>query len=426
MAFLLNSSTFAQTPPNDPLFKKQWGLNDSVINWKQAQAILEQEFPANYKPDNNSPVIVVIDTGFKHHEDLSPQHYLYGQNTYIIRYDWQSFQYSIEKNIMNECFDRHGNASLGILGATPNNGIGLVGTSLGLAKILAIDTHYTDKNGVNTPYMDGDAINKVLEFILEQKKTANIIAVNMSFASTKDDLTENILKLEKKGIIVVAAAGNKNADISAQPYFPAASGAPNVISVAELDHTRTLSRSSNFGGNINIGAPGQGMPSFGLENNYISGNGSSASAPFVSGVIAAGAALYDRKRTEGYVYADLTAAQLINMLYDSASTDEDLAGSIQNGRIINAGKFMETILACRSEAIKSQRSCSVSQAFPDRGMITPGVRPPTRLSKDTQLYMSLIILLAGTWIFIRYKRQRKLHKTLLLKTDNLDKNRSKP
>lgn len=352
--------------PNDPEFKKQWGLIEASIGWLDAKKIIEDEFSINYIPNNRSPIAAIIDLGFKYHEDLDRNLYLYGQNHFQILYDYASQTHTLQVNTGNPAISQHGNSSLGIMGAAMNNNIGIAGTAFGLGKFWAIDTHYIDEDGNHINGMDDREINAAIALIIAEKQKADIVVVNMSFVSPTDKLTEQIGKLKNQDIIVVAAAGNYGVDVSQSPYFPAASAMENVISVADLDRNMQLSNDSNFGGNVNIAAPGMGSWSFSGQQDYSLASGSSAAAPFVSGTILAGVALYNSKKSQNYEYAPISAAQLINLLYATANTHPSLQGKVQNGRYINVYRFMQAIVTCRDEAIRLKGRCSISEKFPSR------------------------------------------------------------
>jgi subtilisin family serine protease len=91
---------------------------------------------------------------------------------------------------------------------------------------------------------------------------------------------------ESKGIILVAAAGNDGEDIGRDPYYPAAYGLSNIISVAASDHDGSLIRESNYGAGVDIAAPGLDIFSSMPGNKYGLLSGTSQAAAFVSGAVA--------------------------------------------------------------------------------------------------------------------------------------------
>jgi subtilisin family serine protease len=91
---------------------------------------------------------------------------------------------------------------------------------------------------------------------------------------------------EQKGIILVAAAGNDGEDIGTSPYYPAAYGLSNIISVAATARDNSLIRESNYGAGVDIAAPGLDIFSSLPGNRYGLLSGTSQAAAFVSGAVA--------------------------------------------------------------------------------------------------------------------------------------------
>ncbi len=71
-----------------------------------------------------------------------------------------------------------------------------------------------------------------------------------------------------------------------EPFYPACYNLPNIIVVAAVNQYGLLYEKSNYGTSVDIGAPGEDITSIYMEDQYIKVQGTSASAPFVSGVCA--------------------------------------------------------------------------------------------------------------------------------------------
>ncbi|NHC42788.1 S8 family serine peptidase [Bacillus sp. MM2020_1] len=84
-----------------------------------------------------------------------------------------------------------------------------------------------------------------------------------------------------KGVVLVAAAGNSDTYI---PMYPAA--LPGVISVSATDSNDRITSFSNYGGSIDLAAPGQSIYSTISGSSYQYMNGTSMAAPVVTGVAA--------------------------------------------------------------------------------------------------------------------------------------------
>ncbi len=107
--------------------------------------------------------------------------------------------------------------------------------------------------------------------------------INMSFAGPADPAIGRSLEAaRKKGIVLVAAAGNEGA--KSAPLYPAAD--PNVIAVSATDADDKLLEQSNRGNHIAIAAPGSQIMVAIPDGGYEVSSGTSYSAAEISGIIA--------------------------------------------------------------------------------------------------------------------------------------------
>lgn len=137
-----------------------------------------------------------------------------------------------------------------------------------------------DKDGKST----NSQIIATLNYILSEKSLPDVI--NMSFSvqslsgsSTRDSLTRTLIS---KGVTIVTSAGNKN--VNAKYYYPA--NIDGVITVSASDKNNKKADFSNYGKCVDISAPGVGVYTCELDGTYSYQNGTSFSAPFVSGAAA--------------------------------------------------------------------------------------------------------------------------------------------
>ncbi|MBX3041261.1 MAG: S8 family serine peptidase [Bdellovibrionaceae bacterium] len=86
----------------------------------------------------------------------------------------------------------------------------------------------------------------------------NVDIINYSGGGPLPDSVEKALleQAERKGILVVAAAGNEGSNVKNRPYFPASYGFSNILSVAAHNPDNELLPASNYGGNVDLAAPG--------------------------------------------------------------------------------------------------------------------------------------------------------------------------
>jgi subtilisin family serine protease len=129
--------------------------------------------------------------------------------------------------------------------------------------------------------------------------------VNMSFAGPADPrLREALLKASRKGMVLIAAAGN--AGPNSPPLYPAAD--PNVIAVTATDTRDSLFTGANRGNHIAVAAPGVDILVPAPEGSYQFTTGTSVAAAEVSG---AAALLIERNPS-------LTPAEVRKILMDTA------------------------------------------------------------------------------------------------------------
>jgi thermitase len=263
--------------PNDPLFKRQWGLsNDTLTIAPSAGAVFGADIAApaawQHARSNRSVRIAVIDSGIEAtHQDLS---------------DKVVFSSTLPANNGNATdLSGHGTAVAGVAAAIPDNGIGIAGSgyNASLMNIKATDDAGDPSHPAITGGAEADAI------LLATANGANII--NISYAGYVDlqAVRDAVSYAWSHGVLIVAAAGNDN---TAVPTYPAAY--PHVIAVAATDNTDRRASFSNANASwVQLAAPGVGIVTttpdyrnaFGPQG-YAYVNGTSFSAPFVAGVAA--------------------------------------------------------------------------------------------------------------------------------------------
>lgn len=162
-------------------------------------------------------------------------------------------------------------------------------------KILALKYYNPNASGV-------DNLNSTVE-ALKYAVDHNVDIINYSGGGPESASEElRVLKeAERKGILVIAAAGNEesNIDDKKKAYFPASYGLKNIITVTAHDEELKILSSSNYGRtSVDIFAPGHRIKSA-LQNGrtgYLTGT--SQATAFVTGVAALIKAEFPQLSTE--------------------------------------------------------------------------------------------------------------------------------
>jgi subtilisin family serine protease len=155
---------------------------------------------------------------------------------------------------------------------------------------------------------------------------------------------------ERKGILIVAAAGNErsNIDIRKNAYYPASYGLDNIITVGAINQNANIISSSNWGKNsVDIAAPGFRIKStvpFSAAGHM---TGTSQATAFVTGV----AALIKSN------YPELSSDQIKNIILASSVKQSNLTGKILGGGRLDAYKA----LALGKKVVESNQTRKVAK-----------------------------------------------------------------
>ncbi len=170
----------------------------------------------------------------------------------------------------------HGSMVAGIIAAETNNGEGIAGVAWN-ARVMPIKVLNSRGQGTDSDVIEG--INWAVAH------GARIINLSLGGGADNPALHTAIKSAVTKGAVVVVAAGNTGDDA---PQYPAAYS--EVIAVGATDSTGALTDFSTHGSWVDVAAPGWEITSTGRPdskgNLYYVGDGTSFSAPIVSGVVA--------------------------------------------------------------------------------------------------------------------------------------------
>ena len=181
----------------------------------------------------------------------------------------------------------HGTHVAGIIGADRKNKVGITGITDNI-KIMPI------RAIPNGDERDKDVANAIYYAVDNGAHVINLSA-GKSDSPDKETVDKAVQYAEKKGVLIVHAAGNESANCDLEPYFPTpyynnGKTAKNWITVAASSwgtDANFIGSFTNYGKKtVDVFAPGVAMYSTVPGSNYKNHDGTSMACPAVSGVAA--------------------------------------------------------------------------------------------------------------------------------------------
>jgi serine protease len=203
--------------PNDPLYPQQWNLHS--INLEAARAI----------STGKNVTVAIIDTGIAKVPDLDDLNFVEG-------YDF----INDETNASDD--QGHGTHIAGTIAQTTNNGYGTAGIAPD-ARLMALKV--VTVGGSATAADIAEAIR------LAADRDADVINLSLAGTGYTETMQQSINYAYRKGVVIVAAAGNSNQNAVTYP-----ARYNHVLSVAATDISGKRAEYSNFGAGVNFAAPG--------------------------------------------------------------------------------------------------------------------------------------------------------------------------
>lgn len=168
----------------------------------------------------------------------------------------------------------HGTHVSGIIAAEKGNGVGGHGMNPSV-KILPIDVFDGGYGASDASIADG--------ILYAIEKGAKVINMSLGGPGTSPLIEEAVATAIKKGVVIVAAAGNDGSDAVS---YPAAY--EGVISVGSVNNKKQLSSYSTYGPSVDVVAPGEDVYStlynYEKKSTFIKASGTSMASPVVAGV----------------------------------------------------------------------------------------------------------------------------------------------
>jgi hypothetical protein len=295
---------------NDPDLSKLWAVHNS----KTDDVDINADDAWDISTTSGDAAVAILDTGFdpntadlqgnvwKNSGEIPGNKIDDDKNGYVdditgcnfTVYETGSNDYCGDKAFNNH---EHGTHVAGTIGAKGNNGIGVTGIVWD-TKLVSLAFLGDDGSGSLSDMVEAMEYAIALKTQYKNsggKKGANIKVMNASLGHNDGFLQSEydaIKALDKADILYVAAAGNGGWDgygdnNDTNPTYPASYDLPNIISVAALSQSGSLTYFSNYGVNsTHIAAPGDAIYSTVFDNKYAAMSGTSMAAPQVSGVAA--------------------------------------------------------------------------------------------------------------------------------------------
>ena len=278
LAFALTAHAASMSAAQISHFKaKNWGLENSASEIEKAWSLTQ---------GSANVVVAVIDTGIDpNHPDLKPNLWKApsknGRATSGTVYGWDF----VTKSANPVDHHGHGTHIAGIIGAIANPKTGTSGVAHNV-QIMPV-RYYSESAPGNV-----NLANTIKALHYAINNGAKIINYSGGGPEFSKEEFEAMKEAQKKGILIVAAAGNDHhdTDVEDNRYYPAAyqlKGLNNIITVASIDSNGKLLPSSNWGmKSVDVAAPGEGILSTVPGGRYGKMTGTSQATAFVSGIAA--------------------------------------------------------------------------------------------------------------------------------------------
>jgi subtilisin family serine protease len=347
-------ATAVSSHPNDPYFPQQWALHNDgtqtvMLSKDDLHTVLQKgkagqdvgwlEARAEILRRATSPVTVaVIDSGIDpYHPDLqgriSADAWDFITNASLLKEGTLDPKQHVVTTPADDM--GHGTHVSGIIAANADNGLGVAGVAPPSVKVLPLRILSNDfqdfkLSGKLISDYAADAINYAVAH------HAQIINMSLGWPQVADtpNARQAVANAIQSGVLIVAAAGNDRKD---EVTYPCAYD--GVLCVGAITNTGAATPFSNYGGNVDILAPGDGIIStfptqVESETLRIQGydilSGTSQSSPYIAGI----AAILKS------AYPTITANEIKARLFASAaplpSAGAGLYGLVNIGRALDA------------------------------------------------------------------------------------------
>jgi len=357
--------------PNDPLFFRQWYLNntgnnlDNVSSKPGADINIFEAWQLTKGSENI--VVAILDTGLDldrdefngriwvNNDEIPDNGIDDDRNGYIDDINGWNFV-----NETNRPFDNggHGTAIAGVIAANTNNGSSISGIDQ-FCKIMVCKVLKPDRSGLYSDWAEG------IYYAVDNG--ADVI--NMSMVGDVDlpVLSNAVRYAYDNGVVIVASTGNSNQEVQ---LYPAGYSTTIAVGATDPDDNRSnsffgsASSGSNYGTHIDFVAPGNYIYTPGLNNTTSIWAGTSMSAAMVTGTISLILSLQSQLKPD-----EIKALLIASSNDEIGRNNQDLPGWDKYygyGRI-DAGKAL-TIL--ESDGVPREEFELVVYPIPSNGFVS--------------------------------------------------------
>ncbi len=337
--------------PNDDRYADQW--HHQNINSEAAWDISTGGLTA----DGDTIVVCIIENSNLPHDDLIGNAWFNHQeipgngidddaNGYID--DYRGWDANAEDDDVYG--GGHGTQVAGMIGATGDNEIGVVGASWTVKMMVVTNTGASDE-GVIASHSYPLTMRRLYNET-NGEKGAFVVATNASWGINGGQPADSPLwctmydSLGAEGVLNCGATANNAVNVDVVGDLPTACPSDFMISVTatDIDDERTFSAYGLT--TIDVGAPGDNVLTTNISGGYGTTSGTSFASPLTAGVIGL---LYSAPCSGmmTLVKGDPQAGALFvrQKLFDGVDQVGNLPGNTVTGGRINAGTSMELIMA---------------------------------------------------------------------------------
>jgi cell wall-associated protease len=263
-------------------------------------------------------------------------------------------------NTVGDKYADHGTHCSGIISAVRNNGIGMDG--------VADNVFIMPLRAVNTLHF-GDEMDKDIALSIRYAVDNGARIISMSFGknfSPQKEWVDNAVKYaEKKGVLLVHAAGNDHQNIDTVSFYPNArfigssESAKNLITVGAIssDTGLTITASfSNYGQKeVDLFSPGVDIYSAVPGDKYQYNSGTSMATPLVAGVTALVLEYYPNltaKQLKDIIMKSVTSLKGKTVYKPGTKEKVDFSTLCVSGGVVNAYKALQLAAKMNSKERK--------------------------------------------------------------------------